>query len=541
MAGRSKKEDKDNFEKMKREMRAKKQRAKKNSIVVENSDKILKNLETESNHEPQIDKSIDCLEEIGKIQMVIFRIGEEEYAFETSNVKEIIRIPPMNNVPNSPFYIAGLCSLRGELLPVIDSRKLFGMADVEYDEGSRIVVNDIKGNKVGLIADKVSEVISIEEAMIKVPPASIRGMEEGIVQGILLLEDGKRVIMVLDAVKIVKAGNLNEYSKQQTSQDSTNHDLNVKPSQEEQVILFHIGTEEYAFGIHAVKEIIRITNLTKVPNAAHYIEGILSIRNQLLAVINLGMLLGKSRISIDEQSRIVIIDGGDTVFGVIVDRVSQVMRVQRNEFKGAELNTAITKMEYAKGFLELNKGKRLAMVIDPLKLVSYEDMEKVLIQNKKNDGYINLDKSESECSMEHVVIFKLDKDEFGININYIKEINSVSDIVHFPGAPAFINGMVNLRGDVIPVLNLKTMFNSNIAMSESSKFLVVEYDNKKIGILIDSASEVLEIPKNYIEEASEMLKSKENEKDRYIDSIARLNEGKRIVLILNLSETLSFM
>ncbi len=541
MAGRSKKEDKDNFEKMKREMRAKKQRAKKNSsVVVENSDKFHMKFEKEIIHEPQIDEITDCIEEISKIQMVIFRIGEEEYAFETSNVKEIIRIPPMNNVPNSPFYIAGLCSLRGELLPVIDSRKLFGMADVEYDEGSRIVVNDIKGNKVGLIADKVSEVISIEEAMIKVPPASIRGMEEGIVKGILLLDDGKRVIMVLDAVKIVKAGNFNEYSKQQTFQDSANHDMNGKTSQEEQVILFNIGTEEYAFGIHTVKEIIRITHLTKVPNAAHYIEGILSIRNQLLAVINLGALLGKSHNNIDEQSRIVIIDDGNTALGVIVDRVSQVMRVQRDEFKGSELHTVISKMEYAKGFLELNKGKRLAMVLDPLKLVSFEDMDKVLTQSRKNDDNTN-DKSESECSMEHVVIFKLDKEEFGISIHYIKEINRVSDIVHFPGAPIFIDGMVNLRGDVIPVLNLKTMFNSSIAMSDSSKFLVVEYENKKIGILIDSASEVLEIPKSHIEEASEMLKSKENEKDRYIDSIAKLNQGKRIVLILNLSATLSFM
>ncbi len=540
MAGRGKKEDSNNFEKMKREMRAKKQRAKKSSIVVENSDNLHMKLEKEITHEPQIDESTDCIEEISKIQMVIFRIGEEEYAFEISNVKEIIRIPPMNNVPNSPFYIAGLCSLRGELLPVIDSRKLFGMADVEYDEGSRIVVNDIKGNKVGLIADKVSEVISIEEAMIKVPPASISGMEEGVVKGILLLDNGQRVIMVLDAVKIVKAGNFNEYSKQQTFQDSTTHDLNGKPTQEEQVILFHIGTEEYAFGIHTVKEIIRITNLTKVPNATHYIEGILSIRNQLLAVINLGALLGKSHNDINEQSRIVIIDGGKTAFGVIVDKVSQVMRVQRDEFKGSELNTAISKMEYAKGFLGLNKGKRLAMVLDPLKLVSFEDMDKVLTRGRKNDDYLN-DISKYECSMEHVVIFKLDKEEFGISIQYIKEINRVSDIVHFPGAPAFIDGMVNLRGDVIPVLNLKTMFNSSIAMSNSSKFLVVEYDNKKIGVLIDSASEVLEIPKSSIEEASEMLESQENEKDRYIDSIARLNEGKRIVLILNLSATLSFM
>jgi purine-binding chemotaxis protein CheW len=180
------------------------------------------------------------------------------------------------------------------------------------------------------------------------------------------------------------------------------------------------------------------------------------------------------------------------------------------------------------------------MVLDPLKLVSFEVMDRVLTQGGKNEiDDIPLDKGEPENSIEHVVIFKLDKEEFGINIHYIKEINRVNDIVHFPGAPAFIDGMVNLRGDVIPVLNLKTMFKGSIVMSDSSKFMVVEYDNKKIGILIDSASEVLRIPKSHIEEASEVFKGNDN--DRYIDAVAKLNEGKRVVLILNLSAALSFM
>ncbi|WHH61355.1 chemotaxis protein CheW [Petroclostridium sp. X23] len=579
MAGRSSKKENDNFEKMKREMTAKKQRAKKqenleislqsserfepemrpddkeevvqsncdkfmapveNSVEEENGDKIEKKFVKEIIHEPQQDENRDSLEEISKMQMVIFRIGEEEYAFEISNIKEIIRIPPMKNVPNSPFYIAGLCSLRGELLPVIDSRRLFGIADVENDEGSRVVVTDIEGNKVGLIADKVSEVISIEESMLKDPPESIRGRDGGVVKGILLLNDGKRVIMVLDAVKIVNAGNYEEGFKQQIVHESTNHDLDDKHLEEEQVILFHIGTEEYAFGIHTVKEIIRLADITKVPNAAHYIEGMLSIRNQLLAVINLGMLLGKNYKSIDEQSRIIIIDDGNAAFGVIVDRVSQVTRVRSDEYKSTRLDTKASGMEYIKGFLELNKGKRLAMVLDPLKLVSFEDVNKVLILDNKNSfADMPKDKGGSETKLEHTVIFKLGKEEFGISIHHVKEINRVSEIVHFPGAPVFIDGMVNLRGDVIPVLNLKTMFKGSLVMSDSSKFLVVEYDNKKIGILIDSASEVLRIPKIHIEEASEMLKGNEN--DRYIDAIAKLNEGKRIVLILNLSTVLSFM
>lgn len=531
MAGRGNKKRNDNFEKMKKEMTIKKQKAKKQ----ENPE--ISTINTE-NIEPEIPLGIKM--KVKKIEMVIFRIGEEEFAFRISHVKEIIRLPSMTRVPNAPFFVTGLCSLRDELLPVIDSRKLFDMADTEYNEGSRIIVTDIQGKKVGLIADRVSEVISVEESMIKDPPGSIKGIDGGVINGILLLNDGKRVIMILDAHKIVNAGNFEEYSKQQQVPDINFQDLNKKSLEEDQIIIFNIGIEEYAFSISCVKEIIRLPDIMKVPNTASYIEGVLSIRNQLLAVINLGRLLGMNCKQTEEYSRVVIINNGNLTFGVIVDKVSQVMRVRKDSFKKSNLSASGSGMEYIKGFFNLNNGKRLVMVLEPLNLVSYEDVNSVLsLDSKKNTDGISLNMGEIENNQEHVVIFKLGKDKFGIRINHVKEVNRISGIVHFPGAPAFIDGMVNLRGDVIPVLNLKILFNNNSSTYESSKFLVVEYRNKRIGIMIDSVSEVLKFPKSYLEKVSEVLDGNDN--DRYIDAIAKLNDGEKIILILNLPTVLSFM
>ncbi|MFZ5968755.1 MAG: chemotaxis protein CheW [Bacillota bacterium] len=489
----------------------------------------------------ELEMTLDIKMEVKKIEMVVFWVGEEEFAFRISNVKEIIRVPSMTRIPNVPFFVTGLCSLRGDLLPVIDSRKLFGMPDKEYNEGSRIVVADIQGKKVGLITDKVSEVISVEESTIKEPPGSIKGIDGGVINGVLLLNNGKRVIMILDARKIVKAGNLEEYSKQQQEVSGKSfQDLNMKALEEEQIIIFNIGTEEYALSINCVKEIIRLPDIMKVPNTASYIEGVLSIRNQLLVVINLGRLLGMNCKKTDEHSRVVIINNGNLTFGVIADKVSQVMRVQKDSFKKSNLSASGSSMEYIKGFFNLNSGKRLVMVLEPHKLISFEDVSGVLnVDRKKNLNDMSLNVSEVENNLEHVVIFKLDEEEFGIRINNVKEINRMSEIVHFPGAPAFIDGMLNLRGDVIPILNLKTLFNNNSSAYDSSKFLVVEFGNKRIAIMIDSASEVLRFPKSYLEEVSEVLEGNDN--GGFIDAIAKLNEGKRIILILNLSTVLSFM
>ena len=191
MSGRNSKKNQNNLEKIKKEMNRKKQDAQLQGTVYEMP-------KDEGN----------CLAKDRKIKMVVFRIGEEEYAFILSNVKEIIRTPAMAKVPGARVHIAGLCNLRGELLPVIDSRKLLGMTAKEYNENSRIIVVEVHGTKVGIISDQVSEVLSTEEINIKEPPEIIRGIDGGVVNGILVLNNGKRIILILDAEKIIKEENL---------------------------------------------------------------------------------------------------------------------------------------------------------------------------------------------------------------------------------------------------------------------------------------------------------------------------------------------
>jgi len=174
-------------------------------------------------------------------------------------------------------------------------------------------------------------------------------------------------------------------------------------------------------------------------------------------------------------------------------------------------------------------------------MISLEDVKGVLdVDHRKTVNDKSLYAGKADNNLEHVVVFKLGEEEYGIEINNVQEINRISEITHFPGAPAFIAGMVDLRGDIIPILNLRRLFAVHDSDSyNASKFLVVEFGNKRIGILIDSASEVLRFSKDYLEEAPEVFKG--NDQDSYIDKIAKLNDGKRNVLMLNLSALLSFM
>lgn len=546
MAGRSSKKSQDNFEKIKKEMSQKKRKAQtqKNpgiaDEIVKNNDTIAgKELKEDAVEKVQQDEKENTAD-TRKIELVVFRVDEEEFALRLSNIKEIIRIPSLTKVPNAPQYITGLCSLRGDLLPVIDSRRLFGLPDKEFSESSRIIVADIHGKKVGLVSDRVSEVISTEEAAVKNPPASIRGTDGGVISGILILNDGKRVVMILNTEKIIKAGSLDEAVDQQHTSAENLSDLKTNEDDEEQIVIFDIGTEEYAFSIDHVKEIIRLPNVMKVPNAADYIEGVFSIRNQLLALISPGKLLGVDCKQPDEYSRVVIISNGSLSYGVVVDKVSHVLRVRKELFKESGQIANCSGSGFVKGIFSLNNGERLVMMLEPDKLICMESIKDILdVDHSKTVNADPLIAREADEMLEYVV-FRLGEEEYGIEVKNVQEINRISEITRFPGAPDFIAGMVDLRGDIIPILNLRRLFAIGDPDSYSmSKFLVAELGKKRTGILIDSVSEVLRFSAAHMEDAPQAVKG--NEQDRYIDKIAKLDDGKRIVLILGLSALLSFM
>ncbi|WP_379135330.1 chemotaxis protein CheW [Paenibacillus sp. sgz500958] len=531
MAGRSGKKEQGNFEKMKREMAVKKQKAEmQQNSEISQTDTVTMVL----NPEPIVNRT----QQIG---LVVFKVAEEEFAFRISHVKEIIRVPSMTNIPHAANHIIGMCSLRGELLPVMDSRQLFGLPAQELNENSRIIVADIHGKMIGLVSDKVSEVINIEETMIKEPPANIRGIVggalNGIVGGIVILNRGKRMVMILDAERITNVGNHDLTVMQQHANSRELSRSEMQKLEEEQLVIFNIGTAEYAFNINNVKEIIRVPEFSKVPNAASHIEGVFSTRMQLLAVINLRNLLGIDNKGLDDSSRVVIINDGSQSYGVLVDKVLHVIGVQKKFFEADNLIARLSHTDFIKGMYTLDNGKRIVMMLEPSRLVRPEEVKASSDAYHKYDPLLNPD--EADHNLEHVVIFRLGKEEYAIETQNVQEIRVINEWTHFPGAPVFISGMVDLRGETIPLLNLRQLFAVQGSATHSSKLLVVEFKNKRVGILIDSVSEVLKFPKTNLEEAPAVFK--EMALNNHIDKIANLSEGTRIVLLLNLASVLSFM
>ncbi len=133
-----------------------------------------------------------------------------------------------------------------------------------------------------------------------------------------------------------------------------------------------------------------------------------------------------------------------------------------------------------------------------------------------------------------VVGFRIGRETFGLPISMVREIIRVPDITAVPNAPAYIEGVINLRGRIIPVVDLRKRFGEkSFEPNKKNRVVVVELETRAIGLIVNSASEVLRISPSQIEEPSNVFQ--EGELD-YITGVGKLKG--RLVMLLDLNRIL---
>lgn len=130
------------------------------------------------------------------IQLVSFNLDKEEYGVDVLKVREIIRMPIVTRVPNTPHYVEGVINLRGKVIPIISMRKKFGLMEAENDKQTRIMVMDVEGELMGFIVDAVSEVIRISGSEIQPSPTVVSGgIDQECIAGVI--NQAERLLVLL--------------------------------------------------------------------------------------------------------------------------------------------------------------------------------------------------------------------------------------------------------------------------------------------------------------------------------------------------------
>jgi purine-binding chemotaxis protein CheW len=134
------------------------------------------------------------------IQLVGFRLDNEDYAIAITKIQEIILMKPITRIPQVPDFIEGLINLRGSVIPIVNLRKRFGLPAREVDDETRTIVVNIREKTVGCIVDAVTQVMRINRDQIQPPPLSVLAVSHQYIAGLARLED--RLLIILDIERL---------------------------------------------------------------------------------------------------------------------------------------------------------------------------------------------------------------------------------------------------------------------------------------------------------------------------------------------------
>jgi len=135
-------------------------------------------------------------------QYVTFYVEKESFAFPLSSVLEIIRVPETVKVPMAPKSLVGLANLRGSVLPVLDLRQILAFPQTDYSDATRVVVTDV-GTPVGLVVDRVAQVLNVERDKIESTDTVQSTVKADLLTGVVKDVGGRSLVQLLDVQRCV--------------------------------------------------------------------------------------------------------------------------------------------------------------------------------------------------------------------------------------------------------------------------------------------------------------------------------------------------
>ncbi len=144
------------------------------------------------------------IQETGQeLQLVGFKLSDEQFGVEILCVREIIRVVSITRVPRAPGFVEGIINLRGEVIPVIDLRKRLNLESRKFDNSTRLIVVELNDQQIGFIVDSVSQVLRVPADAIEEPPEMVTGIDSEFILGVTRIDDGERLLMILDLKRIL--------------------------------------------------------------------------------------------------------------------------------------------------------------------------------------------------------------------------------------------------------------------------------------------------------------------------------------------------
>jgi purine-binding chemotaxis protein CheW len=478
-------------------------------------------------------------------QFVTFVVANELFAAPMAPVQEIIRMPELAKMPLGPRALLGLANLRGCVLPIVSLRQIFGLPDVPYSDSTRALVINL-GTPLGFVVDKVASVIAVDAQQIE-DVASIKTTVDSELLTGVIKNQGSELNLVIDFARVIASqfsAITHAVRSGSYAGDNAEHERDIQQNDELQLVSFTVDGQEYAADIAIVQEIVQIPERTvPVPNSPSHVLGVMTLRERLLPLVLLRTMLGLDRGQLNESQRIVVLGLGDNqAVGVIADSVDEVLRVPRDQVEA--LPALLVKrggVDEVSAICRLDNGRRLVSVLDTQRMFAHADVKSALEEaaqlTENSMKYQNSDDDELLAEdEEQVVVFRLGNEEFGVPIAAVQEIVRVPEsLTHVPNAPNCVEGVINLRGAVLPVIDQRRRLGmEDVERNDGQRIMVYAQNEQRTGFIVDAVIEVLKIPRAAIESSPRLS----DEQARVMGRVANLEKQHRMILLIEPSALL---
>ncbi|CAN5746513.1 chemotaxis protein CheW [soil metagenome] len=474
-------------------------------------------------------------------RFLTFRSGGELYALPAGQISEVIRLPGVARVPQAPKGLLGLANLRGSVLPVASLRGLLGSEATEAPGSRAIVLDDAA--PVVLAVDSVEALVNIDTHRIETRQSALAAKSGEPLNGAFAADGKNGIAKILDIAALIGAAftqqsraratrGLADLPRAEKAESTARDDRQM-------LVTFDIAGQEYAFALDVVQEVLDAPeSFAALPDSESLVLGVSPFRDTLLPVLSLRGLLGFPVGARDGREKVVVAKVGGALVGLLADRMRAIFPADIALIEKIPPVLAARAGGEAKisAIYRGDQGRRLVSLLSPERLFR-EDVMQRLKSMGASAVQPETDSARSGGEDRQFVVFRLGDDEFGLPIEAVEEVARVPDqITRLPRTPKFLEGVVNLRGEVLPVVDQRRRFDMPLLERQGARrLIVVRTERHKAGLIVDSVSEVLRFASDAIEPSPNLT----NEAVRLVAGVINLEASGRIVLLLDPAELLT--
>ena len=450
-----------------------------------------------------------------------FDLAGEGHALPMEMVREILRVPPLVRVPQGPASLEGLGNLRGRVLPVVSLSGLLGKQPSSGTASARVLVLD-RASLLGLRVDAVRGLVTVGRDRVE---------EEG-GSTVLRMEGGD--LRVIDPGPLLAA----EFRPQPRGLRSglarpvgDDRAENVAPAGQVGLIGFELAGREYALPLDGVREVLSLPpDLAVLPWSDDTSFGVATVRGKTLPILSGRALLGLPTAGQGGgAARVIVIPLETGGFGVLVDRITA---IHRTDAAGLDPVPAILgrgPRPEAEVQAIARVGGRLVAVLSPDKLLGPERTGRILAMDSEAGETMAPDDEEAQA--QQFILFRLGDTEYAIPIGSVEEVARVPDrFSTLPRAPSYVKGVMTLRGQALPVVDLRGRLDlPPVPPSGRERVLVLSSKGQRAGFIVDGVRDVARLPSSTIEPAPELADGRA----MVVTQAANLAEAGRIILLID--------